>query len=317
MMISKVLKISKSIFYIFFTLLFLAGSSCSSNSQNDSFLDEEHRALESLFAHFLLYEGGAYTLFGTKPLSFVVFSRIPDQEKQEFFSFSTHPILVNELNFFENWNIWKRLESRFSMSRFLFFERKPPPFSTGDSSVFLVNISTTASILQKHYERFKAVIGRDFDPLDSVFEIQDVGSKFWDIVLAREDLLGILLGYGEANPTLFVQVKEWEKQKSQIDSPKNRFFSSLSTQTPGSNSFASFDVSFPLPCFGCYEKEESASLIKKYENERKMIKALLYRKDFVQIAIDRLLSRELSTNPDDQYQEKLVRSLGIKGQLQH
>lgn len=313
------LKKTESILHIFFVLLFFVLSSCRSSSESQSIIlsYEEHRALESLFSHFLLQEGGAYTLFGSKPMSFEVLSHISEKEKQEFLSFSSHHIIKNELDFFENWNVWKCLKDQFPMSRFLLVERKPPAFSIAESSVFLVNIAATAYTLQQHYQKFRAAVSDDFDPLDIVFEVQDNNSHFWNTILAREDLLGILLGYGEENAWLFVRAKAWEEQKSSTEhDSKSRFLASLSIQSPGSNALSSFDASFPLPCFGCYAEKESLSLIKKYESERNEIKRIYQGKDFVQITLDRLTSKDLSKAVNDLYIEKLAQELEIQDQLE-
>lgn len=250
-------------------------------------------------------------------MSFEVFSHIPEEEKREFLSFSSHSIIKNELNFFENWNVWKGLKDQYPMTRFLLIERKPPSFSTGESSVFLVNIAATACVLEKHYQKFRAAVVEDFDPLDIVFEIQDNHSLLWNTILGREDLLGILLGYGEENAWLFVKIKKWEEQSSDLrGSQKTSFLRSLSMQTPGSNALSSFDPLWPLPCFGCYATTESSDLIKKYEHERRAIKKIYRGKDFVQVTLDRLTSKDLPVNPNDLYKEKLARELGIEGQLE-
>jgi hypothetical protein len=315
---SLVVKKAESILSIFFVLVFFTMPSCNSVSESPvtGLTVEEHRALDSLFSHFLLYEGGAYTLFGSKPISFDVVSQITAEEKQEFLPFSSHPVIKNELNFSDNWNVWKRVKDRYPMSRFLFVERKPPAFSSGESSVFLVNIAAVASLLEKHYPKFRAAVREDFDPLDIVFEIEDERSLFWETVLAREDLLGILLGYGEENAKLFWDLKMREAQVSaEKTTQKQRFLASLSTQTPGSNSLSTFDAAFPLPCFGCYAPEESSRLIKQYENERRAIKKIYRGRDFVRVTLDRLTSKDLPTNPNKQYQEKLARELRIEKQM--
>jgi hypothetical protein len=302
----------------FFWLLFLLLPGCTSSNNTDlkTLSTSERTAIESLFSHLLLSEGGAYTLFGSKPMTFEVFSEVSEGEKQEFFSISSHPVIKNELNFFENWKIWGRVKNQYPMIRFLFFERKPPSFSKGGSAVFLVNIATTAGVLQKNYQKFRAAFAKDFDPLDVVFEMEDDRSAFWNTVLDREDLLAILLGYGEENGWFFVKVKEWEEQKDHRgDGKKDHFLASLSKQTPASNALASFDVLFPIPSFGCYAPEESTFLVKKYERERKMIEKIYRGKDFVQVTLDRLTSKDFIGDPNAQYKKRVAKELGIEGQL--
>lgn len=318
LLVSRVLRNAKSMICGFFLLLFLFFLGCNSSvdSRSNTLSPEDHRALEALFSHLLFYEGGAYTLFGSKPMSFEAFSDIPEKEKQEFFSFSSHPTIKNMLNFSENWNVWERLKNQYSTPRYLLFQRNPPSFSPAEKSVFLVNITATVGILQKYYEKFKDAVGEDFDPLDIVFGIQDNSSVFWNKILAREDLFGILLGFGEENAWFYVKVKSWQEDQENRSKTgqKDAFLASLSAQTPGPNSLASFDPSFPLPGFICYAEDESLNLVRRYENERTMIKKIYRGKDLVQTTLDRLTSKDLPEDPDRLYKEKMIRELGIQNQ---
>ncbi len=301
----------------FFLLLFLLLPSCKPlvDAGGKQLSSKEHHALESLFSHLLFYEGGAYTLFGSKPMSFESLSDIPEKEKQEFFFFSSHPSIKNMLNFSENWNTWERLKNQYPMPRFLLFQRNSPSFSPAEQSVFLVNITATTGILQKYYQKFRAAAGEDFDPLDIVFEIQDNHSVFWNKILTREDLFGLLLGFGEENAWFFTKVKAWQDLENRHpNDQKNDFLASLSMQAPGSNSLSHFDPSFPLPGFICYAEEESFDLVRRYENERTMIKKIYHGKDLVQTTLDRLTSKDLPADPDQLYKEKMIKELGIQSQ---
>lgn len=300
----------------FFLLFFLLLPSCNppTNSEAKHLSPKDHQALESLFSYLLFYEGGAYTLFGMKPISFVASSDISKEEKQEFFSFSSHPTIKNMLNFSENWNIWEDLKNQYSTPRFLLFQRNSPSFSPAEKSVFLVNIAATIETLQKYYQKFRTAAGEDFDPLDIVFEIQDNHSLFWNKILAREDLFGILLGFGEQNAWFFVRVKAWQDKNHHQSGQKDSFLASLSMQTPGSNSLSPYDPSFPLPGFICYAEEESFRLVRQYERERNMIKKIYRGKDIVQTTLNRLTSKDLPDDPDRLYKEKMIKELGIQNQ---
>jgi len=312
----ELLKKIQSMHWSVFLLVFLMLSGCkTSNTRSDFLPAEDYQSLESLFSHLLFYESGAYTLFGSKPISFEPISEVPIEEKQELLAFSSHPIIKDMVDFPENWKTWERLKKQYPMSRFLLFQRNSPPFSPIEKSVFIVNIATTAEMLQKYYAKFRAAVSQDFDPLDIVFEIQDDHSEFWNKILAREDLFGILLGFGEENAWFFTKVKAWQEQENHTAiSQKDAFLTSLATLTPGSNSLVTFDPSFPIPGFSCYAEEESLNLIKRYENERRMIKKIYREKDFVQITLDRLTSRDLPTDPDRVYIEKMTKELRIQDQ---
>ncbi len=64
----------------------------------------------------------------------------------------------------------------------------------------------------------------------------------------------------------------------------------------------------------CYAEEESLNLIRRYENERNMIKKIYRGKDFVQVTLNRLTSKDLPVDPDRLYKEKMIRELGIQKQ---
>lgn len=275
---------------------------------------EEHQSLEGLFSHLLFQEGGVYTLFADKPISFDIISEIPSEEKEEFLSTqSSHIILQNSLNFKQNWETWERVKGHFQISRYLFVKRKSPAFSSYPEAIFLVNILATASILNKYYSLFKEVAGFDFEPIDIVFEIENNGSLFWEKVLNNHKLLGILLGFGKDNATLFEKLLKYEQRVGDKKQKKSFFFQSLAEQNPGSNSLSSFwDLFFPLPSFSCYSESESIRLIKKYEKQRNRIRKIYKRKDLVNVSLKRLTSQDLPIDPDETYRHWMGKKLGIK-----
>jgi hypothetical protein len=220
------------------------------------------------------------------------------------------------VSFEKNWEKWKQYQSFFPSKRFLLFQRKAPSFSLESRAVFIVNIASTAFTLNKYYEHFQRAVGDDFDPFEITFQIQNDDSKFWNIVLSRHDLLGILLGYGEQNSWLYAQCRKYEDQR-QLDGTKKEmrdFFDSFLKQTPGSNSLAEFDVQLPLPAFGCYSENESRELVAKYERQRKKIKESLKGEDVLTFILERFTSEDLSLDPDSSYREKLQKELCIPSQ---
>jgi hypothetical protein len=298
---------------LFFLLFFLVSlASCQSSCDKLSLTSEEHDALEAFFSKLLFQEGGAYTLFGDKPISFDTLSEDPIEEKEAFLKQSPHLILKNEVRFKENWETWERLKERFKMSQFLLFKRASPSFSLEKSSVFFVNIAVTAAVLKRYYNDFRNVLGEDFDPLEMVFEIQNDNSVFWQKVFARHDLVGILLGFGAQNAWLFDRVRAYEDGEDPINTEeKKAFLESFSKRVPGSNSLSDYDLFLPLPAFGCYAETESLDLIEKYERQRKRIRDLYKRKDIVEVTIKRLTSTDLTEDPDAQYRARVAKDLKI------
>ncbi len=300
----------KSTLTRFFLLSFVA--LCLGASNTPSLSPQEHKSLSDFFSTLLFQEAGAYTLFGNKPMTFTTLLDEPHEDKEEFLKQSPHPIICNELNFEENWDVWERVKNQFHASRFILCKRASPAFSTQKSSVFLVNIAATVAVLKKHYPLFREAASSNFDPLKVVFEIENNDSSFWKKVLARHDLMGILLGFGEQNAWLFEESRKCEETASCSRSKKEReFLLSLSQQTPCSNSLVEFDLNLPLPSFICFAEEQSRALIKEYEKDRKKIKEAYKGKDLVDVTLKRLTSADLSGDPDYQYKEKLRKSLRL------
>ncbi|MFI5334830.1 MAG: hypothetical protein ACHQT8_06710 [Chlamydiales bacterium] len=273
---------------------------------------QERASLNDFFSTLLFQEGGAYTLFGNKPMTFTTLLDEPHEDTEEFLAQSPHQILCNELNFEENWNVWKKITEHIQTPRFILCKRASPSFSTQKESIFLVNIAETATTLKKHYALFRGAVTRDFDPLKMVFELENSDSSFWKKVLARHDLVGILLGYGDQNAWLFAEARKCEEVSSNARSAKEKeFLLNLAKQTPSSNSISEFDLNFPLPSFVCFDKEQSLALIKEYERDRKKIKEAYKGKDSVDVTLKKLTSSDLSPDPDLQYKERLRKSLRL------
>jgi hypothetical protein len=250
---------------------------------------QEYAALNSFFSAFLFKEGGAYTLFGEKPITFDVLIPSDHEEKCE-----------GNDQFWENG--WKKIRGKMKTPLFILTER-PSPFNEL-RAVFLVNIAATAITLKKHYTEFREFVGFEFDPLLTVFEIENESSQFWSKVLSDTHLLGILLGYGDANAYLH---QYWIKaQNKGAASEKIRdFLTVIRDQAPTSNSGAKTkdDILFHLPIFACHSRTESASLLKKYKKDRARIRHLYKGKDLVEVSLKRLTSKDLPADPNQEYKK--------------
>jgi|GEM_PF-1875834 len=265
---------------IIFILIFF--TSCQHSPPHSYQLTvDEQSALKTFFSTFLFEEGGAYTLFGEKPITFDV---ITDAKEM---GIDDKPCVTDEN--------WRQVKGRFKTPLYLLIER-PSPLTEG-RAVFLINIAATTLILKKHYWDFKSFVG-DFDPFQIVFEIENEQSIFWKSVLSNEYLLGILLGFGESNAWLFQHCKNVEGEGK-----IQEFASTLFQKTPSSNAAAKTkeDILFLLPCFGCFTPD--TQLLKQYEEDRERIKNRYKNRDFLEVTLDRLTSKDLPENPDKKFKE--------------
>ena len=284
-----------SYFVLFFFLLFFV-SGCNIKKPNPYKLSQEdYQALKDFFEGFLFREGGVYTLFGEKPITFDILSDFSTLEEE-----GSLPKIKN------SWlNGWKKVSHRLKTPLFLLTERSSP-FSKENRAVFLVNIEATASMLKTRYSEFRNFIGYDFDPLSIVFDIEDSESIFWDKILTDDYFLGLVLGYGDINAWLhkccFEDYKNGKFGGKNQDKIK-AFLSKILNRTPTSHNFANCkeDILFALPTFGCFNSRQSLFFIKKYKKDRERIRKIYKGKDLITVTLDRLTSKDFPKEPNERY----------------
>lgn len=284
-------KYKKNLAHLIFFLLILFFIGCS--SQNPYGLStSEKEALQEFFNDFLFKEGGAYTLFGDKPVTFSPVSNFQSDQLS---------VTVDH-----SWREgWQKISGRFPTPLFLLFERKSP-FLEQARFAFLVNIEVTASLLKSRYEEFRQFVGFDFDPLYTVFEIEDENSIFWNKVLSDEYFLALILGYGDING--------WYHKWCLVDYPNGaykgkyeakikKFLGKIFDKNPSSHNFEESiaDMEFSLPGFHCYSRSQSLLLIDKYKKEREKIRKIYRGEDMVVVTLGRLTARDLPDEPNENY----------------
>ena len=255
---------------------------------------QEKKWLEKFFSDIMLQESGIYSLLGSKPLTMIVLDLTPEEkireivdqmseeEKKEFISWDTHYDLP------ENWQKWEKISSRYPIRNYLLFKksRKDDPLF---EDIYFINIRETAFVIEENYDLFKRFIIDDFDPLEVVFEIGDERSTFWNTVVHNSTLLGILFGFGRKNSQCF-DWKYWSLPEN--NEPMRSFTDSLrSTFSSNIKDFKTISIGhFGLPCFASFSPKGKDEVIKKYENERKMIQKHYKKKDFVIETLKKLTS---------------------------
>jgi len=287
---------SKLALVMFLLLFFSLSPSCSSPwkspSKSHSFQisPEERNSLKEFFRELLFDNTGAYTLYGTKPVSIVLIQEPPtDEEREEWRKYyeslsekEKAELRVHKAryDFRANYQKWQEIKSRFPIRQYLFGIFR---LDDKNETFYFVNIETTVRALLKYYEDFRRVLGYDFDPLQVVFEVEDSNSIFWNKIDKHHALLGILLGYGEDNAWFFRWMLKFEEAKC----PIGEFFRTLPSKSTADFVIYPDPHNFHLPIFrnfGLYP--EGKDLLKQYKKEQKQIKALYEGKDEVEVALE-------------------------------
>lgn len=271
-------------FFLFFSSLYLV--SCSRENTNLESFDEKY-LLTDLFRQIMIYDHGIYTLWGSKPITFIEIPDFSQIEIDEWLASLSkeerkNSLLKAELNLKGGWCKWKQVSSQFLMKKYMLFESDL--FGAYDEPVIVfVNILKTATVIQDNYEIFRQKVGFDFHPLEVTLDIQNNSSPFWKAVFHKHsDLMGLVLGFGKENSTIF----HWKY----FDHPSacDAFCEGLSSR--GTNEHTGYIAptieDLELPSFAYFDTNNEVK--EKYEREREKIQKIYKNKDFLQVTLDKL-----------------------------
>ena len=264
-------------------------------SQAFSITEEERSWLREFFHDLLFEQPGVYVLYGTKPMSWSSIEKAPtDEEKAQmkawYYALSDQEktkYIMREgdgYDFYTNFHKWEQIKHRFSIKQYLFgtFPARFDP--DGPDSLFFVNIEMAIRTFLEYYEDFRRILEFDFDPLQVVFEIENRESKFWNMVIHNDVLLGILLGFGRDNAWFF----EWGMRREQEPNKVGDFLKSLPVHCSNTQRILyPNSQEFMLPTFMTYGLHPTdQQLIEQYKKEREQIKALYKGRDEVDLALE-------------------------------
>lgn len=245
--------------------------------------------MQEFFRELLFKYPGAYTLFGTKPISSSCVYHLTEEDKQELQEYYTSlseekrsKMRKRKYDYDANYEKWQKIKDRFPIRQYL-FGSFPSLFDDTVEIVLLVNIEETLRVILNDYEDFRRVVGHDFDPLEVVFEVENKNSEFWQTVMQHHALQGILLGFGRDNAWLFY----WEMLTKEDKGPTRNFLASLPLKCADNANIEDYNPqNFPLPAFGVYGLHPNTQLIEKYKKEREQIKILYRGRDEVDVALE-------------------------------
>ncbi|MBS0652674.1 MAG: hypothetical protein JSR39_04015 [Verrucomicrobia bacterium] len=172
--------------------------------------EEERQWLGEFFNDLLFVEGGAYTLWGSKPVTEIVLYHYTEEEMQQIVDGlaeedKNNCYVQETYDLPENWLKWEKIQNRIALKKHLLF-RSHFDEDGKASFVYFVDILKTALVIESNYDLFQRAVGFDFHPLEIVLEMPNQESNFWIKVRAAKNaaqLWGILFGYGKTNSSAF------------------------------------------------------------------------------------------------------------------
>lgn len=251
--------------------------------------EEEKVWLQEFFRDLLFNYPGAYTLFGTKPISTSCVYHFTEEDKREIEEYNKNlskeersKMREKRYDYDANYEKWQKIKARFPIHQYL-FGSFPSPYVDKVEVVLFVNVEETLRTLLNYYDDFRRVLGHDFDPIQVVFEVENKESEFWKLVIHHHSLQGILLGYGRDNAWFF----EWELKHKDEKSQTGNFLSSLLVKVDEKGDIEKYTPqNFLLPIFRSYGLHSNTQLIEQYKKERAYIKSLYNGRDEVDVALE-------------------------------
>ncbi len=264
----------KRLKYAIYVILLLSVFSCEHKPQklSASLNYTEKRVLEQFFHQLVFKEGGAYTLFGNKPITWVLLSPQvltsldSDAVLDQFFSFSTKEqrslVTWDEDHLNDGWECWIKVANRYPSKNYLLVKRPLiSAYSEGSnlSCIMLVNKKELEYVLNHYHDDFERVVGKPFNSLEMINELSLSDSYFWKTIFRHEALTGIVLGYGYMNAWVY----HWKKQHENDEGERGEYFRNLSQ----SHTNLTAQLECPLPTFGYVDP----SMQQHYERVQKKI----------------------------------------------
>jgi hypothetical protein len=260
---------------------------------------EEKAELEDLFKALMFQDSFAFTLFGSKPVSWESRYYFDSQKSKNpralFMGF-----LRSTLKIKNGWKVWQKYCSLFPSSSYLF-----NGFEDDDSfSIVLINKKAFLKTASQYEKEFKENLGENFSPFHLLKECEQ--QEFSKVVQKHESLMGILLGFGRNNSFRFerlAHIAEFGKDRQlhliKSPPPPNPDFNSIEEEFLDlKNRHQSFvkdtDVKISaliLPSFAADPTDPETQHLKiKYMKQRRKILKKLAKGDFLEIILEQLTS---------------------------
>jgi len=272
----------KKLFKFVILNLFLSIVLSSCCRTKETLNQNEREKIAAFFEELLLEHGGAYTLFGSKPMTnepLVDTSEEAVQKLQQYLS--EHPeieVIWIDRKLEEGWKEWKRNPQNTLQKNFILAEVDLKDYK----AVILLNVASTISVLYENYADFKKIVGCDFDPTELIQQLRAGKIDLWSRLLRDCKALGILLGYGYQNSCLFEKRMNEDCIEPRAPNPSENNDPRLKAE------YVLNDKPFRIPIFVMLDESESKSLVAKYKKEREQIKAIYEGKDFLDVTLAKL-----------------------------
>jgi hypothetical protein len=160
---------------------------------------KDRERLEYLFRELLIWDGGIYTLMGSKPMSFGGYVKL-------FSSLDWlalyHSLLPCNIKMYLGWQTWLKYQDFFAHSKFALWAEESLWWEEANA-ILLVNKEKAASLVRCYEQDFCTILQKDKVSIEDLLEQAKSQPLLHKVLKKHEGLVGTLLGYGRENAWLF------------------------------------------------------------------------------------------------------------------
>ncbi len=252
----------------------------------------DRQKIEAFFRVLLFREGGAYVIFGEKPVAVSGFhSGYGDIKSLTLFR---GRIFRHYWSIKKGLESWKKYSHLFPSKRFII---KEIPIDHDTTLIFLISKENVLKTVRHCYDDFKCVLG-NMKPNSIVKKILREDKAFLNLI-KHEAFLGILLGFGRNNawlfhkrartyydPNEFTLIVNPKPEKGFISVEEERaYYSEKMKDFPPNSKRCIFNM-LELPSFCAdLDSEETRELLRNYQLQRDQIHALYSNGNFLEITL--------------------------------
>ena len=270
---------------LFFSRLPLNAQSIQERLHSISASDQKD--ITALFRYLLFRSGFAYTCFGDKAISYDCFDLLEEVDRLDHQS----PFALNA---------WKKYAHLFPSQNFLFLFHENLEEQLAE--ITLINKRAFKEVFDVHHAAFVSLFGSDVTAEKLLNLLIKRGSMWNTPMRDHEDLIGILLGYGEINARLYQRRAEIIGRKMSVQRlQKVRLLPSEGFQTldeelahlkshlenvPDENPFV---YAIRLPSFVADKKHpQTVEILNKYREQRNSFSKKYEKGNILEITLKQL-----------------------------
>lgn len=247
--------------------------------------------IKYLFEELILEHDFAYTIFGSKPMS------LADMCLEVPPGLPIHRYLRSRFLLAKSkrcLNSWYNYKNELIFKDFIFLDKEYDLVNC--LVVVLINKKNLLDVLQNHETTFKQELGDSFTPETFLEYLDKRKVSLAQAIHKNQRLLGIMLGYGESNATLFQErfdlMKAAIKMKKENLLQDNELIAKLNALESQLGDFSDLEedaIIPPLYFLADISHPETIELKRRYEKDRQKIEEMMKQSNFMDKVMQRLV----------------------------